>query len=363
MELGGGIMRKLIFWGILCILVLAPITRALAQGKEPATVGEERKEEKKKAEVAARVSEVEKGGALLPAGRFVIEPSFEYNHISGTNVSISGFTIFQAILIGQVQVQRLKRDIFIPALTFRLGLGKSELYLRIPYFFRNDRLIFPQSGGGASTFADRSFADDGLGDITSYFYYSLLKEGQWRPWVPDTVVRIGVSFPTGQDPYDLEREFIPELGAVLPVEFPTGTGHWGLSFGSTFVKSADPVVIYFNTAYFINFQRNVGVVNGINFGTINLGNTFEYSIGLILSLQERLSMSFGLNQRLTSKTTQNGAALADSGLNAITFNIGATYVIPPRMAVDFVVGIGLSDDAPDVTMLVRTPIMFKFGKK
>ncbi|MEJ2071553.1 MAG: hypothetical protein P8X58_14340 [Syntrophobacterales bacterium] len=326
-------------------------------------MGEERREEQKKQTIATRVVEVERGGALLPYGRLVIEPSFEYNHISGTNVSISGFTIFQAILIGRVQVQKLQRDLFIPALTFRLGLKNAELYTRIPFFFRTDRLVFPESSGGTANIVDQTFSDNGLGDITSYIYYHLLQEGQWKPWVPDTVIRIGVSFPTGKDPYDIEREFVQALGAVVPVEFPTGTGHWGLAFGSTFVRSADPAVLFLNVAYFINFPRHVGEVNDINFGNINLGNTFEYSVGIILSLQERLSMNFALNQRITGKTLQNGAALADSSLNAISFNIGATYVIPPRMAVDFVVGIGLSEDAPDVSVLVRTPFLFKFGKK
>jgi len=349
--------------GLICLVLIFSSLGAWAQQKEEApTVGEERREEQKQQPTATRVSEVERGGALLPFGRFVIEPSFEYNHISGTNVSISGFTIFQAILIGQVQVQELQRDLFIPAITFRLGLKNAEIYTRIPWFFRNDRLVFPVSGGGTTTIEDESFSDNGLGDITSYLYYHLIREGQWKPWVPDTVVRIGVSFPTGKDPYDIRREFVPTLGAVVPVEFPTGTGHWGLTIGSTFVRSADPAVLFLNVAYFFNFARNVGEVQDIDFGFIDLGNTFEYSVGLILSLQERLSMNFALNQRITGKTTQNGSSLADSNLNAISFNIGATYVIPPRMAVDFVVGIGLSEDAPDVTMLVRTPIMFKLGK-
>jgi hypothetical protein len=354
-------MRTISFGLICCILLLSSLG-AWAQEKEAPTVGEERREEQRKQPTATRVVEVERGGALLPYGRLVIEPSFEYDHISGTNVSISGFTIFQAILIGRVQVQELQRDIYIPALTFRLGLKNAELYTRIPWLFRNDRLVFPVSGAGTTTIQDANFSDNGLGDITSYLYYHLIREGQWKPWVPDTVVRIGVSFPTGKDPYDIDREFVSSLGAVVPVEFPTGTGHWGLSIGSTFVRSADPAVMFLNVAYFLNFPRHVGTVNGINFGNIDLGNTFEYSIGLILSLQERLSMNFALNQRITTKTTQNGASLPDSNLNAISFNIGATYVIPPRMAVDFVVGLGLSEDAPDVTVLIRTPIMFKFGR-
>lgn len=356
-------MHKLLS-GLTCFLLLFAQVGSWAQEKAP-TVGEERREEQRKAQVATRVAEVERGGALLPSGRLVLEPSFEYNHISGTNVSITGFTIFQAILIGRVQVQKLRRDLFIPALTVRAGLKNAELYVRIPYFFRTDRLVFPVSGGATTTIAEKSFNDNSLGDITSYIYYHALREGQWRSWVPDTVLRLGMSFPTGKDPYHLKRSYVQELGAIIPAEFPTGTGHFGLVFGSTFVKSVDPAVLFANVAYFINFGRHIGTAGdpGIDYGNIKLGNTFEYSLGLILSLQERLSMNFAINQRLTGKTLQNGTGLPDSSLNALAFNIGATYVIPPRMAVDFVVGIGLSEDAPDVSLLVRTPILFKFGKK
>jgi len=351
-------MRKFIL-GLVCVLLLLPHLGAWAQEKEVPSVGEERREEQKRADMASRVSEIERGGAILPGGRIVIEPSFEYDHFSGTNISISGFTIFQAILIGNVSVQRLKRDIFIPAFTVRAGLKNAELYVRIPYLFRSDQVVFSRSAGGTTDLVEKTFSDDGLGDITSFIYYHLLREGQWRPWVPDTVIRIGANFPTGKDPYGLRRELVPELGAIIPVEFPTGTGHWGISFGTTFVRSADPAVIFLNLGYFYNFERSVGTAGEPpqNFGNIKLGNSFEYSIGLILSLQERLSMNFGLNQRLTSRTRQNGVTLPDTGINAVSFNIGATYVIPPRMAVDFVVGIGLTEDAPDVTVLIRTPIL------
>ena len=357
-------MRKRIFW-LICLMLLLSYSVAWGQAQQAPTVGEERKEEQQKKELATRVSEVERGGALLPYGRLVIEPSFEYDPISGTSTSISGFTIFQAILIGKVQTETLKRDIFIPAMTVRAGLKDAELYVRIPYFFRTDNLTFPVSGGATTTLAQQTFSNNHIGDITSYIYYHAIREGQWKPWVPDAVVRFGVNFPTGQDPYSINRRFIPELGALLPVQFPTGTGHWGVVIGSTFVKTVDPAVIFVNVAWFENFSRNVGTAGSppVNFGVIKLGNTFEYSVGVILSLQGRLSMSFALDQRLTGGTTQNGVNLPGSSLNAITFNIGATYVIPPRMAVDFVVGIGLSRDAPDASILVRVPILFKLGKQ
>ena len=141
-------MRKLavclMFLGVL--LAYSRVWAQSAPGSQPPTVGEERKEEQKKKELATRVSEVERGGALLPSGRLVMEPSFEYDHISGTSTSISGFTIFQAILIGKVQTETLKRDLFIPALTVRAGLKDAELYVRIPYFFRTDNLALSGVG-------------------------------------------------------------------------------------------------------------------------------------------------------------------------------------------------------------------------
>lgn len=357
-------MRKLVVW-LLGVLLLFPQLAAWGQEPGAPTVGEEREEEKRKAALATRVAEVERGGALLPHGRLVIEPSFEYDHVSGTNVAISGFTIFEAILIGQVAVQRLRRDIFIPALTIRAGLKHAELYVRIPWLFRTDSLVYPRSGGPATALVERNFADNGLGDITSYVYYHLITEGKWRAWVPDTVVRIGVNFPSGKDPYNLKRRLVQSLGSIIPVEYPTGTGHWGLAVGSTFVKTIDPAVVFLNVAYFTNFGRYVGTAGDPPqyFGYIKLGNTFEYSVGLILALQEKLSINFALQERLSGPTYQNGRPLPDTRINAISFNIGATYVIPPRMALDFVVGIGLSKDAPDVTVLVRTPIMFEFGRK
>lgn len=352
----GDVMKRLIIALLLCYGVAWPgvqLCWAESEQQAPSTVGEERREEKKATRPATTV---EKGGTLLPSWRFVIEPSFEYDHISGQNVSISGWTVFEAVLIGQLAIEKLKRDIFIPGVTFRLGLKDAELNMKVPYFIRSDQMIRPAQGD-PSRVVEKDISDSDIGDLEFYFYYHLLKEGRWRSWVPDTIVRIGMKAPTGKDPYHLHREAVPEFGGlVIPTEFPTGTGHWGTSAGVTFIKSVDPAVIFLNLAYYYNFERDVGTVNGINFGNIKLGNSFEYSIGLIFALQERLSLNFALNQRLTGKTEQNGSRLADTQINAVSFNIGATYVVSPRLTFDFVVGIGLSQDAPDVSVLLRMPI-------
>jgi hypothetical protein len=324
---------------------------------ESGTVGEEQREQKK---ALTRTSPAERGGGLLPAWRFVVEPSFEYDNFTGQNVTISGFTIFEAILIGRVAVEKIKRNIFIPAMTFRLGLYNSELNVRIPYLIRQDKIIAPRAGGATSDLLEKNFTDSGLGDVEAYYYYHLIREGKWGSWVPDVILRLGGHFPTGKDPYSLNRQFDQDFGTTLATEFPTGTGHWGFSMGTTFIKSVDPTVIFLNLAYFWNFARNVGVIGDPpqNFGNVDLGNSFEYSLGLVLALQERLSINFAYNQRITGRSTRNGSPLTDSGINAISFKFGGTYVFSPRYTMDVVVGIGLNDDAPRASVLVRFPISF-----
>ncbi len=334
---------------------------------EPSKVGEERKEEKKAAR-ATKVAEVERGGALVAPWRLVIQPEFEYDHVSGQNVALSGFSIFQAILIGTVTVSKVKRDIFVPAVTLRLGipplsryLNDSELSFRIPYVFRADQLTFAGTGAQSGTTKSSGIRDNDIGDLELTYYYHLINEGRWKSWVPDTILRLGGRFPTGTDPYSLKRELIPGLG-LIPVEFPTGTGHYNFNLGLNFVKSIDPAVVYFNFTYYNTFDRNVGVQGGIDWGTVALGRGFEYNVGLLFALQEKLSLNFSLKQLVVGSTSSHGATLPDTSLNAISFNIGATYVPSPRWAFDFVVGIGLSQDAPDVSILIRLPTTFQLGK-
>lgn len=357
-------LNRLILLVLIIILTIPTVSRTFAQEEskaketsEPITVGEERREEKK---AITRAAPAERGGALLPPWRLVIEPSFEYDHFSAQNVSISGFTIFEAILIGRVAVEKVKRDIFIPAATIRLGIKNAEFNVKVPYLFRTDKIIAPRSGGATSDLIEKNYSDNDIGDIEAYLYYHLIREGKWRRWVPDVIVRFGGKFPTGKDPYELTRQFDPDLGTVLATEFPTGTGHWGFSLGTTFIKSVDPAIVFLNFAYYFNFARNVGIVGTQDFGDIDLGDSFEYNLGLIFALQERLSLNFSYNQRITSRTTRNGTPLTDTGINSISLKIGATYVFSPRYTIDFVVGMGLSDDAPDVSALVRLPISFQF---
>ena len=165
---------------LICLALLGPTASAWGADQESQpTVGTERQQEQKAARPLTAISEA---GAISagPQWRLVIEPSFEYDHISSQNIALSGFTIFEAILIGQVVVQRIKRDIYLPAMTMRLGYKDAEVSLKVPYLFRSDTSVFPQPGGNGAI-VQRGFSDSGFGDLQPYFYYHIIREGKWRP--------------------------------------------------------------------------------------------------------------------------------------------------------------------------------------
>ncbi len=123
---------------LICLALLTPAVSAWSaepssptvgteQEKSP-TVGTEQEQEKKASRPLTALTDKGVTTTAAPSKfRLILEPSFEYDHFSGQNVAISGFTIFEAILIGQLVVEKIKRDIYIPAMTVRLGYKDAEL--------------------------------------------------------------------------------------------------------------------------------------------------------------------------------------------------------------------------------------------
>ncbi|MBX6424297.1 hypothetical protein K3767_11975, partial [Thermosulfurimonas sp. F29] len=82
----------------------------------------------------------EKGGVLLPRGVLVVEPGFQYSHTSRARIAISGFTILEAIAIGQITTEVTKKDVFTTFLNLRYGLAHGwQVDCKIPYLYRHDR--------------------------------------------------------------------------------------------------------------------------------------------------------------------------------------------------------------------------------
>lgn len=317
--------------------------RAAQEAEEP-----EPGKRKTKVEEATEPVLIEAGGILLPKGTLAIEPSLNYAHFSRNSITISGFTLFDAIVIGRIDVEELKRDILTGALTLRYGLlDRLQLEAKFPYLYRRDRLVRPASTTGTQIEPVRMIEGDDLGDIETALTFHAYRS---KSWLPDVLLTARGKFPTGRDPYGLETETV--FGATLAKEVPTGTGHYGLSTGVNLVKVFDPVVFFGSANYYWNFERNVGGI----FGRIDPGDAFEYILGMAVALSERTSLNLSFQNIFTWPTYQNGDKISETEANAAAFNIGASHRFSKNVSLFGTVGIGLTRDSPDYQFQLTMPV-------
>lgn len=303
---------------------------------------------KTKVEEATEPVLIEAGGILLPKGTLAIEPSLSYAHFSRNSITISGFTLFNALVIGRIDVEELKRDILTGALTLRYGiLDRLQLEAKFPYLYRRDRLVRPASTTGTEIEPVRMIEGDDLGDIETALTFHAYRS---KNWMPDVLFTARGKFPTGRDPYGLKTETV--FGATLAKEVPTGTGHYGFSSGMNLVKAFDPVVFFGSANYYWNFERNVGGI----FGRIDPGDAFEYILGMAVALSERTSLNMSFQNVFTWPTYQNGDKVSETEANTAAFNIGASHRFSKNVSLFGSVGIGLTRDSPDFQFQLTMPI-------
>ncbi|MDA8087877.1 MAG: hypothetical protein M0Z75_14400 [Nitrospiraceae bacterium] len=282
------------------------------------------------------------GGILIPQGSLQLEPAFIYSNYSRHRLSISGFTVLDAIVIGQMEVSDLKRDIIQTQVTARYGItNRLEIEAKVPFLIRWDREV--DAPGTTSATYHEAFGN-GLGDIEGALYWHAIRANDG---MPDIVLNTRVKSATGRSPYDLPQD---SQGNLL--DLPTGNGHWGVSAGFTAVKISDPAVLFGGVNYYWNFARNVGGA----YGTIDPGNSIEYLLGMGYALNDKLSLDTSFQERFTMRDKQNGVALPETYINASTLSLGISYAYSSRATLELMVGIGVTVDAPDLQFTLSAPI-------
>ncbi len=331
-----GLTRKL---GVSFLVVC--MTVAVAYGEE---------QEKAKTPTARQETiDVEKGGVLVQQRKLIIEPGVQYSHTSRARLAINGFTILQAIVLGKIVSEDVKKDVLMPFLNVRYGITDNlQFEMKVPYLFRRDREAY-ESNNETNEYTVR---DNDIGDIEAGLYYHLVQE---RESIPDVVINLKGKSRTGKDPYDLDTKHVGGVdGGDKLTELPTGSGHYGVSVGVTVAKTSDPAVLFGTLAYYYNFERDPGH----GYGDVKPGDSIEIGLGMAYALNEKLSTSLSYQQRYYFKTEQNGDELADTDFNVASMNFGVNYGITDRVSFSVSIGIGLTDDAADTTVEIRLPIRF-----
>ncbi|OJW44359.1 MAG: hypothetical protein BGO60_01485 [Thiobacillus sp. 65-1059] len=299
---------------------------------------------------------------LTPKGTFVFDPSLQYSFSSSDRVTVVGFSVLNAVLIGAIDVRSVNRNNLIATLGGRYGLtNRLEIEARVPYIYRRDDSLSRRISGSA---IDESFNSDGsgIGDIELAARYQLnVPTGD----APFYVAGLRLKTRTGKDQYEVAYD----TDFNLPKELPTGSGFYSLQPSLSMVLPADPVVFFGGINYTWNIKRDVnasipftnssGTVTTRSIGEVDPGDSLGLNVGMGLGLNERSSFSLSYEHTWIDKTRLDGK-VADGSMwvQLATLQAGFSYRLNKRTNFNLSIGAGLTDDTPDTTVTLRLPIRF-----
>ncbi len=343
----------------------APEPRRAQEGSAPSPPRATREEDRpdsrdeRNREVREQLSEaipVRQGGVLLPAGRLMIEPEFRYSYTGVNRVAISGYTILPALTLGLIDVTTHNKTSMLGTVAFRYGFN-HRIELDAAASFVSGWSSFSLSA--KNTVEDRSSTLNasgyGIGDLRFGLRTQL---NQGTASLATFVAGVGVRIPTGTSPYEVKRHGVEEN--YIETDVPTGSGFFSVSPTLSFVYPTEPGVIYGSLHYSWNIPRTINTVQpGTNesYGEIDPGDVIGGSFGMGLSLNQKLSLNLNYDHSIVLKTKQKGIVAPDAvPLQIGTLGIGVTSRRNAKISYNFLVAIGVTDDAPDVSLTMRIPV-------
>lgn len=196
----------------------------------------------------------------------------------------------------------------------------------------------------------------GLGDISF--------GARWEPF-PLKAGRLplilfgNLSTKTGDSPY--------EINATS--DLATGKGYYSAGVGASTRKYIDPVVLFASVSANYGFKESgldqrrgsrvieafePGISGGFAFG---FAYSFNYDVSMTMSYQQ----SFNTGAEFTYSS---GESYSPADQTSSTFAISLGVRVSPETIVNGTVGLGLTEDAPDVSLGLSFPLdILGFGKK
>lgn len=319
--------------------------------------------------VTRSVADVKQQNQALFNQRLIIENGISYNRYDRKQLTLNGFLALDAIFLGNIAIENVESDTLTYNLAARWGVSpRLTINVDVPYITRKTIYQKGGAGGAAAAIAQEQTSGSGLGDIHVSANYKLAGErGAW----PETVLNLGVTTPTGREPYGipwyvLERDEDDYIRFAVPHEQPTGNGLWQASVGLSAVKTTDPAILFGNIGYVRSFAGSFDDIDNnpatVNPGKVRLGDTYYIGAGVAFAFNERTSLSIAFSNRLSgrARTKYEGGEwnkLIGSDANAASVNLGVTHALSPNATLVSILGIGLTPDAPDFSLTFKVPYM------
>lgn len=320
---------------------------------------------KKEAGPSSSVENILQEEHALFSDDFTLELGFNYRSFDRKDLVLEGFLALDAIFLGDISVDDVKADIFTVDVTGRYNVNdRWQLGATLPFVYRETSFQRNVNVGVEATVDETN-----IGDVTLSSAYQLFEETASRP---DIVWNLSVRAPTGSHPYGTTLETRTRTSGTgsdtitYPSELPTGSGLWSITNSLSFVKTTDPAILFANIGYTHNLQGSfddISSSSGDQPGDVRLGDSIFYGLGMAFALNERMSLSLSLSQRLSQKSEtrfdgQNWQEIIGSDGNAASFTVGGTYAISDRLSMSTSLGIGLTPDASDFSIGVKFPYRF-----
>ena len=328
---------------------ITPVSQETTQMMPDSPVGEAPPPEPT---VQSKVEAVPEGqGVLTPAGRMVLDSSFEYTSSSTNRLVFRGIELVPGIQIGLIEASDADRTTLVTTLGARFGItNRLEVEARVPALYRWDRIEVAQQRdeGIVRTIA---LKERDIGDMEFALRYQLNRpRGQNPIWVANLRVKTD----TGKNPFEVTYD---EFGVATGLS--TGSGFWAVQPGVNFLLPSDPAVIFGSVGYLYHIPRNIDRdIGGARIGRVDPGDAISGNLGFGFALNPRFSFSMGYRHSyIFPSTTEIGTAVERSNRAQVgSFTFGMSYRLSARQSVNLGFEFGATADAPDVAVTVRFPL-------
>jgi hypothetical protein len=191
---------------------------------------------------------------------------------------------------------------------------------------------------------------NGLGDIEASLSYQLNRGLNGWPYF---LSNLRYKSTTGEGPFDVSRN-----ADGIETELPTGSGFHAIEPSITMLYPSDPAVFFANLGYLFNLSDDIDKNYGEQrVGKVDPGDATRISFGMGLSLNPRASFTIGYKHDFIQETRTeiNGVNFSSSRLDVGSLLLGYNFNVKKNMQANLNLELGVTDDAPDVTLTLRLP--------
>ncbi|MBN1625242.1 MAG: transporter, partial [Deltaproteobacteria bacterium] len=230
-----------------------------------------------------------------------------------------GFTYLSNQLAATIYNARFRQ--FQLPIAFRIGiLDRLEGSVSLPLIHAKQEF----------SFADEYFSQkaSGIGDTSMGINYEIYRETVY--W-PDILTSLNVRAPTGEKP--------DEDG------LSTGSGHWAGSFGLEFIKTSDPVVLFWGIMYIHEFPATHFLNDGIY--KVKTGETIDYNLGFGFAVNDKISLGTQVSGSYQGEIKADGNKIPGSSGETVSLRSALTYRVSRKSFIEPSLTIGLNDETAD----------------